>query len=488
MRILGRIDTLSLNGQTRGVIGRAVNGTSGDDTLNSGAGADTLNGGAGNDRLNGGAGNDWLDGGTGVDLLWGGIGNDTYIVDNTGDIVTELANEGAEDKVMASISYTLTANVEQLVLTGGSNINGEGNALNNLVTGNGGSNQLWGFAGDDTLNGDAGNDSLFGGDGSDSLIGGTGNDLLDGGTGADMMIGGRGDDVYYRDSLSDTIYENEGEGIDTIYSSITAGIPLAVENVTLVGTADINSNGNAKDNVLIGNVGRNQIFGDFGNDTIVGGAGADTMIGGAGDDIFYVDDQNDIVKEDASQGIDTIYSSVNFTLNNQNNPGSAVENLYLTGSASINGDGNELNNALIGNGGNNILKSYSGNDYLSGEGGDDTLVGVSGNDTLVGGAGNDFLSGGTENDTLLGGAGNDTFAFQMYSGKDSILDFEAGLLGGDVLQMQLGYGTRFDTYKEVMDVAYNFDGGVIFKFDSNTTITVYRVSKESFTEGDFLFI
>ncbi|HCZ16815.1 MAG TPA: type I secretion protein, partial [Candidatus Accumulibacter sp.] len=77
-------------------------------------------------------------------------GNDTYVIDNTGDVVTENAGEGA-DLVRSSVSYTLTANVENLTLTGTSALNGTGNTLNNVLTGNSGNNVLSGGTGADTL-------------------------------------------------------------------------------------------------------------------------------------------------------------------------------------------------------------------------------------------------------------------------------------------------------------------------------------------------
>ena len=76
----------------------------------------------------------------------GGAGDDTYVVDNPGDVVTEAPNQGT-DTVQSSISYTLGANVENLTLTGSGAINGTGNALNNVIFGNIGSNFLTGGAG-----------------------------------------------------------------------------------------------------------------------------------------------------------------------------------------------------------------------------------------------------------------------------------------------------------------------------------------------------
>jgi Ca2+-binding RTX toxin-like protein len=132
-----------------------------------------------------------LSGRTGADVLAGGLGNDTYVIDNLGDSVTELLNEGA-DKVNSSISYTLGANLENLTLTGAAAINGRGNSLNNLLTGNAANNTLVGYTGNDTLTGNAG---------ADILNGGLGNDILRGGVGDDTYIFNRGDGL---DTLSDS--------------------------------------------------------------------------------------------------------------------------------------------------------------------------------------------------------------------------------------------------------------------------------------------
>ena len=124
---------------------------------------------AADDVLLGTAGADWLDGGIGNDTLVGGAGNDLYIVDSTGDIITELAKSG-NDTVLASASFTLLANVENLTLTGTFAINGTGNASANQLLGNTAANVLVGAAGNDTLNGGLGSDSLTGGTGKDAFV------------------------------------------------------------------------------------------------------------------------------------------------------------------------------------------------------------------------------------------------------------------------------------------------------------------------------
>ncbi|MFN7382832.1 MAG: beta strand repeat-containing protein [Dolichospermum sp.] len=180
-----------------------------------------------------------------------------------------------------------------------------------------------------------------------------------------------------------TINPNEASGqviiTDTLQSSINKTLATNVENLTLTGTTAINGTGNAGNNILTGNSTNNTLNGEDGNDTLNGGAGIDTLIGGAGNDIYVVDSTTDVIIEVASQGIDTVQSSVTFTLANVAN----VENLTLTGTTAINGTGNTGNNILTGNGGNNTLNGGDGNDTLNGGAGIDTLNGGAGNDIYV---------------------------------------------------------------------------------------------------------
>jgi Ca2+-binding RTX toxin-like protein len=156
-------------------------------TLTGTIAADTLTGGALSDVLSGLAGNDKLDGAAGADQMSGGLGDDTFYVDNAGDVVVELAGEG-NDLVFSSISYALSDNVERLTLGGSTSINGTGNLLANIINGNAASNLLAGLDGNDSLYGLAGNDRLDGGTGNDLLVGGAGTDMLTGGLGADRFV------------------------------------------------------------------------------------------------------------------------------------------------------------------------------------------------------------------------------------------------------------------------------------------------------------
>ncbi|MCW5733123.1 MAG: hypothetical protein KIS73_03320 [Enhydrobacter sp.] len=406
-------------------------------------GDDWLEGGSGNDFLSGGAGDDILDGGTGNDTMVGGTGDDTYVVDSASDVVTELANEGT-DTVESSIDYTLGANLENLTLTGAANLIGTGNASANEIIGNSGANTLDGLAGDDTLSGEGGDDQLFGGADNDALYGGagldvlagsTGNDLLDGGADADSMIGGAGDDTYVVDNAGDTVSESANQGTDTVESEIDYILGANLENLTLLGAANLKGTGNSVANVLTGNTG---------NNILDGGTDADSMIGGDGNDSYAVDNASDTVTELAGEGTDSVTSSVSHILS------AHVENLTLTGSA-LNATGNAEINVLTGNDLENVL---------DGKAGADTMIGGKGNDTYyvdnVGdvvdeagspGSGTDIvysevsytLAGNVENLTLVGGAnlngtGNNSANTLTGNTGDNVLDGKAGadsMIGGD---------------------------------------------------------
>ena len=156
---------------------------------------------------------------------------------------------------------------------------------------------------------------------------------------------------------------------DTLTTDVTTTLSN-VENLTLIGINAVNGTGSANNNIITGNSA---------NNILNGAAGIDTLIGGLGDDIYVVDTTTDVITENVSEGIDTVQSSVTFSLANLGN----IENLTLTGSSIINGTGNAGNNVITGNSANNSLSGGDGNDTLNGGAGIDTLIGGTGNDIYV---------------------------------------------------------------------------------------------------------
>lgn len=130
----------------------------------------------------GSAGDNLIDGGGGIDTLTGGLGNDSYVVDNAGDIVVEIAGQGA-DRVYAKADYMLATGLSVETLStdndaGSAPIALRGNEFGNLILGNAGANMLYGEAGDDRIEGGGGNDRIQGGLGQDDLFGGGGADVF----------------------------------------------------------------------------------------------------------------------------------------------------------------------------------------------------------------------------------------------------------------------------------------------------------------------
>jgi Ca2+-binding RTX toxin-like protein len=277
-------------------------------------------------------------------------------------VVIEATNAGT-DTVQALISYSLQSNLENLTLIGSVSINGTGNGLDNVIAGN------------------------------------AGNNILDGGTGADTLLGGAGNDTYVVDHVGIVVKEEPSAGTDLVRSSISYALGANVENLTLAGSAAINGNGNGLNNIITGNAA---------NNILDGGIGADAMSGGIGDDTYLVDDVSDWVSEGVDAGSDTVQSSISYVLH------SNVENLTLTGSATINGTGNTLKNIITGNSANNMLS------------------GLAGNDELDGGAGHDILNGGAGSDILTGGAGSDSFQFALADSRLSTSNTSS--FSGDIIR------------------------------------------------------
>lgn len=197
--------------------------------------------------------------------------------------------------------------------------------------------------------------------GNDVLRGGPDDDILDGRAGADVMYGGGGDDIYFVDNVGDEVRESANAGVDQVVSSVTFNIGRqSIEELTLIGSANISALGSTLENTL---------HGDSGNNLLDGKSGADAMYGGAGNDIYYVDNTGDTVHEASNEGVDKVISSVSYSVSGQ-----SIEQLTLTGNANINATGNTLANTLVGNSGDNRIEGGLGNDTLTGGSGSDTFV------------------------------------------------------------------------------------------------------------------
>ncbi|BAL26797.1 calcium-binding protein [Azoarcus sp. KH32C] len=442
----------------------SLNGGIGNDYLDGGMGADTMAGGAGNDiyvvdnvadivtelanegtdtvqssisytlgsnlenlvlmgtgnlsgtgnalanELYGNDDNNTLDGQAGADKMVGGDGDDTYYVDNVGDIVVENAGEGT-DTIISSGSYTLGANVENLTITGSSfgSYSGTGNALNNVLTANG-------YYTNDTLNG---------------------------GAGSDTMAGGSGDDTYYVDNAGDAVSEGAGQGTDTVISTVSHTLAANVENLTLVGTGLVGT-GNALDNTYtINNTGNSIVeAAGGGTDMVVSSVNYTldanveklTLVGtglvGTGnalDNTYIINNTGNAIVEAVGGGTDTVLSTVNYTLD------ANVENLTITGNnfGSYSGTGNDLNNVLTANG------------YFT-------------NDTLNGGAGADTMSGGSGNDTYYVDNAGDAVMESANQGTDTVISTVSHTLAANVENLTL-VGTGLVGTGNALDNTYTIN-------------------------------
>lgn len=325
-----------------------------------GSAAQNLTGDGNVNILTGNAGANILDGQGGADTLVGGAGNDTYILYGNSETVTELSN-GGTDTVKTDTTYTLSANVENLILTGLSMIDGTGNALANTITGN------------------ANNNILEGADGIDTLIGGNGDDTYI----ANVLLSRN---VY---KLEDTIKEVANQGDDTlVLSNGYAYAPSSAFTLVLANyleNLDASNTGLMKVN-LTGNTAANTITGSAADNIIDGGGGADTMLGGQGNDVYLFDNAGDIALETINEGTDTVRilykntaaSAVEFFMTDT--VYDYVENMTIASTGLYNITGNDLDNVLVGNASANILSGGLGNDTLDGGAGADTLNGGDGND------------------------------------------------------------------------------------------------------------
>ena len=281
------------------VIGLAIDGGAGPDTITGSNAAESLRGGPGTDLVIGRKGDDAIDLGDGDDgVLWNdGDGNDT-IEGSTGNDTVSVRGSGVAETVAAAPNgarVRVTRNVGSMaldvddverldvdLLAGADRLNvadlaatdlkaidadvGVGDNATDEVT-------ISGTPGADTIKVSGGKVSglaaqttvapaeprdklaLNGLDGADSIdsigVPATGIRIQsDGGLGDDVLLGGPGDDVFLGGAGADVLFAGSG------------------------------------DNVALGGAGDDVLRGEEGDDVLDGGADDDILIGNAGDDIL----------------------------------------------------------------------------------------------------------------------------------------------------------------------------------------------------------
>jgi Ca2+-binding RTX toxin-like protein len=341
--------------------------------------------------------------------LTGSSGNDSYFVNNVGDVVQA---QGDNNTIYSSVSYTAPDNVQFLEDTSYGSIVLTGNALNDVITANSGADTLVSGTGNDTLVGsyygggtylidiDAGDTTIMANSGGDTLEFGPGvtasdlsatSSVVDGATVVTIQVTGGNtvtidnpefiSAVTFADGSTTTLTALSSTNTSTITSATSIVIPAGATNLILTGSADITGTGNALADTITGNSG---------NDTLIAGAGLATLIGGSGNDTFVIDNASDVIS--ALPGTNTEETFVSTTLAGN------VENLTGIGTANLTLTGNELSDVLTAN---------SGNDTLVAGTAATTLVGSSGNDTFAVNNSDDVI---TESSLAAAGT-NDTLEF-----------------------------------------------------------------------------
>ncbi|MCP5072973.1 MAG: calcium-binding protein [Rhodobacteraceae bacterium] len=268
-----------------------------------------------------------------------------------------------------------------------------------------------------------------------------GNDTFDGrgGTVEGTVLGSTGDDTYIVDDAMLAISELAAEGTDTVKSTVGWTLGDNFENLTLIGSGNVDGYGNVESNTITGNQGNN----------VLNGLGsADTLYGAAGDD-----------KVNGGNGIDLLFG----------------------------GDGDDK------------LRGQKGADVLKADAGDDRLYGGEGNDNLFGGDDNDILKGGMGRDKLYGGDDADVFLFTKAAHSkndataDKIQDFELGLDTIDLSGVAAGTltfiaGAAFSGTQGEVQVTGATNSTVLVDVDGDGTadMKISVIGVVGLVEGDFI--
>jgi Ca2+-binding RTX toxin-like protein len=443
-RVVGGSGDDSLSGNASD---NRLDGAGGNDSLSGGGGIDTLIGGDGDDAIEGASGNDSINGGAGDDTIsWivgdnrdtinGGADSDTF--NATGLGAAELGNATWNGTVLTALMDNGLSNIEAVNLDLGGGVdwliyNATAAVVVNLST-----NSASGFASISNIEkviGGSGNDTLTGNGLDNRLDGQGGGDTLDGGAGADAVLGGDGADVIHASAGNDSLQGQNGN--DTFHWVSTDG------RDTFNGGADtdtVNLTGAAVADVADANWNGSVITGLLNNALVsIEAINLDLGDGGSGGDWLRYNSSFG-VSVDLGAGTATGFASI-----------TGVENL-------IGGTGGD---SLTGNGGINKINGNNGDDVITGAGG---------------------------NDNLTGGAGSDTFVYAAGAGNDTIVDFDAWVVGGqdflDVSAFGINAG-NFAARVAIIDTGAD----TVVRIDNTYFITLKNVTGDGdnvITDADFI--
>ncbi|HWS28043.1 MAG TPA: calcium-binding protein, partial [Xanthomonadales bacterium] len=447
-----------------------------------------------------------LDGGAGADTLIGGLGDDTYVIDNTGDVVVELGYwDGGGDRSNDTIetpfdaALSLFPHIENITLVGAAAVNATGDGRSNVLSGslNTAVNRLSGGAGDDTYVVGAGDGVVeLAGEGNDTvqiaavvgavarlsdyanvenlrLLDGCGVGVAEGNDGANVLTGSLADDRLSGLGGDDTLADQFRESPSSVSSIFDTH--LSADSDTLEGGA--------------------------GNDSLTSNGGLDVMDGGFGDDQLYLAGgaRDTRIVLGRGYGSDTVLQDVNASI------GLSIEfrNDVLMTDVRLSVQGATLRvelsdgSSLAFNSGNRVTLRFADDlvlgsaqieslmrttdrttatpladllfgtaaaDTIDGLGGDDAIYSGDAADLVTGGDGNDLLFTGAGADTLVGGAGNDVLA---------------GGLGADMYRLARGFGLDVIDDTLTGDTAHGADDGAldVLMFDASVVLSdvaVYR--------------
>jgi Ca2+-binding RTX toxin-like protein len=461
-------DTINASSLAADVIGLAIDGGGGNDTIIGSQGADRLLGGDGSDTVVGGRGNDtallgngndkfiWNPG-DGSDVVEGEAGTDTLVFNGAnisetmdisangsrarlfrdiGNITMDL--NGVENIQVSALGSTDTITVNDLA---GTNVK----QVSLDLSGTPGSGQGDGAADNVIVNGTAGDDAV--------TVASSGADVVVKGLAAKVTLAGT-------EGALDSLMVNGSGGNDTINAS---GLKAGQVNLTINGgSGDDKITGSQGDDLVIGGQGSDTGLLGAGNDTFVWnpGDGSDTIDGQAGSDTLVfngaiIDENIDIsanggharltrdiatitmdldnvetVDVNAKGGADTITVSdlsatdvdkVNIDLGgadgasdtvvlNATNGDDAITIVNNNGVVTVSGLGEDITISNFEASDRIVINGLGGDDVITANGLTGMLLtanGDDGDDILIGSVGNDTLAGGVGDDVLIGGGGID---------------------------------------------------------------------------------